>query len=305
MSRVLIFIALFGVAATSKHHGHNRTAFGDITLEEGEEARSVIAIGGSVTLLEGSRAHEVIALGGSVELAKGAQVERDVMAIGGDITVGPEARIGRNASTYGGAIEVDEGGAIAGTISPHPGYDVGDSGDEEQDKGPSALGTIWLVAWGVFELLFLFAFGALVLLVLPRQVDGIIETFTHHPWGSALTGLLATVLLPPLLVMMVVTLVGILFIPGLLVAIGLAGAVGYSALALFIGRRIPIHVGDYGKLALGVVIVTAVSFIPVAGEVAWALGWLVAFGAVLRSRFGTRTGASMPGAPPPAMAAAA
>jgi hypothetical protein len=297
MSRVLIFIALVGLVATARRRPHSRTVFGDVTVAEGEEVRSVLAIGGSVTLLEGAHARDVTALGGSIELGNGSQVERDAIAVGGDIFVGPGARVGRNASTYGGAIEVDQGGAVAGTISPHPGYDVADE-DEEKEKTP-ALGIAWAFLWGLFELFTLFAFGALLLLLLPGQLDGIIDSFSREPWASALTGFLGSLLLPPIIVMLVISLVGILFIPVLLVAVGLAGAMGYAALALFIGRRLPIHVGDYGKLALGVLVVTLLSFVPIAGAFAWFAGWLVVFGAVLRSRFGTRPTAPRAGGNPP------
>jgi hypothetical protein len=299
MSRVLIFIALVGLVATVRHRPHSRTAFGDVTVAEGEEVRSVLAIGGSVTLLEGAHARDVTALGGSIELGSGSQVERDAMAVGGDIFVGPGARIGRNASTYGGAIEVDQGGAVAGTISPHPGYDVGDTDEDEEKAKTPALGIAWALLWGLFELFTLFAFGALLLLLLPGQLDGIIASFSREPWASALTGLLGSLLLPPIIVMLVISLVGILFIPILLVAVGLAGAMGYAALALFIGRRLPLHVGDYGKLALGVLVVTLLSFVPIVGALAWFAGWLVVFGAVLRSRFGTRPTVPRAGGNPP------
>jgi hypothetical protein len=297
MSRVLIFIALSGLAATPRHHARSRTAFGDITVAAGESVGSVLAIGGSVTLLDGAQAREVTALGGSVMLGKGAQVERDATAIGGDIGVGPGARIGRNATTYGGAIEVEEGGVVSGTIAPHPGFDAYDTEEEEEEHARPVWGVGWMLLGGAFELFTLFAFGALMLLILPRQLQGVIDSFTREPSASAVTGLLGSLLLPPILVMLVVTLVGILFIPILLVAVALAGAMGYAALALSVGRRIPIHMNDYGKLALGVLVVTAVSFIPVLGAIAWFLGWLVVFGAVLRSRLGTR-----PPMPPASMA---
>jgi hypothetical protein len=297
MSRVLIFIALSGLAATPRHHARGRTAFGDITVAAGESVGSVVAIGGSVTLLEGAQAREATAIGGSVTLGNGAQVERDVTAIGGDISVGPGAHIDRNATTYGGAIEVEQGGVVSGVIAPHPGFESSDT-DEEEDAHPGlGWGIGWMLLGGAFELFTLFAFGALMLLILPRQLQGVVDCFTREPTASAVTGLLGSLLLPPILVLLVVTLVGILFIPILLVTVGLAGAMGYAALALAVGRRVPVPVNDYGKLALGVLIVTAVSFIPVLGAIAWFVGWLVVFGAVLRSRFGTRTPS-----PPPSMA---
>jgi hypothetical protein len=287
MSSLRILVAAFSLTATTHHHPHGRLVFGDVTVGEGEEVRSVVAIGGGVTLLPGSKARDAVAIGGSVDLAEGAEVQRDVTAIGGDISVGRGARIGRNATTYGGAIEVEQGGRVAGTISPHQDYDIGESREEE--SGPASSPSIaWALAWGVFEFFTLFAVGALLLLIVPRQIEGVIDSFSRRPWRCALIGLLASFLLPPIVVTLVLTLVGILLIPALLLAVGLAGTMGYAALALFIGRLIPLHVNDYGKLALGVLAVTAVSVIPIVGGVAWFFGWLVVFGGVLNSRFGTR-----------------
>jgi hypothetical protein len=305
--RVSIPIFLFGIVAAAGHRSHNRVAFGDITVDEGEEVRSVVALGGSVSLLDGSHAHEVVALGGSVDLGKGAQVDRDVVAIGGDISVGAGAHIGRDAVTYGGAVEVEEGGSVSGTISPHPGYDFG-SKSSDQDEGEKELSpaaeAAWTVSWGVFELLCLVAFGSLMLSVLPRQLDAVVESLARHPWSCALTGLFGLILLAPLTVMLILTLIGILFIPILYVGVFFAGAVGYTAVALFIGRHLPIRVGDYGRLALGAVVVTLLNMVPIVGTVAWWLGWLLAFGAVLRTRFGTRMAAGPDGRPPAAVPAA-
>jgi hypothetical protein len=304
--RVSIPILLVGVVAAAGHRAHNRVAFGDVTVDEGEDVRSVVALGGSVNLLDGSHAHEVVALGGSVDLGKAAQVDRDVVAIGGDITVGPAAHVGRNAETYGGAVEVQESGSVAGTISPHPGYDFGSKSSDGEDKEISpAAEAAWTVSWGIFELLCLVAFGSLMLSVFPRQLDAVVDSLAHHPWSCALTGLLGLILLAPLTVMMILTLIGILFIPILYVGVFFAGAVGYTAVALFIGRHLPIHLGDYGRLALGALIVTLLNMVPIVGTFAWWLGWLLAFGAVLRTRFGTRMAAGPDGRPPAAVVPAA
>jgi hypothetical protein len=285
MSSLKILVAAFFLTAASHHRPHSRVAFGDVTVGEGEEVRTVLALGGGVTLMPGSRAREVVALGGSVDLGEGAQVQRDVTAFGGDISVGAGAHIGRNATTYGGSIEVEQGGSVSGTITPHQGYDFGESAEEET---PSVASPVWAVAWGVFEFIALYVLGALMLLVVPRQMNGVIASFTRHPWRSSLIGLLGSMLLPPLLIALFFSLIGILFIPGLLLAVGLAGAMGYAALALFIGRLVPGRLGDYGRLALGVLAVTLLGEIPIVGPVASVVAWLVVFGAVLDSHFGTR-----------------
>ncbi len=287
ISTLRILVAAWSLTAMPHHHARSRIVFGDVTVAAGEEVRTVVAIGGGVTLLPGSRAHDAMALGGSVEMAEGVEVQRDVTALGGDIWVGPAAHIGRNATTYGGAIEVQQGGSIAGTISPHPLADFGDS-QEEEGTAETPLRPAWMVVLGLFAFLSFFAIGSFLLLIFPRQLDGVIDAFSQQPVRCFFVGVFATLLLPAFLVTLVITIIGILLIPGLLLAVALAGALGYGALALFIGRLIPIHTNDYAKLALGVLAVTLVSFIPVGGGMAWLFGWFLVFGGVLHSRFGTR-----------------
>jgi hypothetical protein len=55
---------------------------------------------------------------------------------------------------------------------------------------------------------------------------------------------------------------------------------------------------------LGAVLVTLLNMVPIVGTIAWWLGWLLAFGGVLRTRFGTRMAAGPEGRPPAAVPAA-
>jgi hypothetical protein len=104
--------------------------------------------------------------------------------------------------------------------------------------------------------------------------------------------------MPVLTVLLAVTIVGIPLILVQIMAIILAAILGYTALALLVGRAILSSERTGGallQLALGIGIVVLVSEIPFVGVVAMVSAWLLVFGAVLRSRGGQPS----PAAPAP------
>jgi membrane-bound ClpP family serine protease len=109
---------------------------------------------------------------------------------------------------------------------------------------------------------------------------------------DVLIGLLGTVAMPVLTVLLAVTVVGLLLIPVQAIAILVAAILGYTALALLIGRALPFR-PERGtavvQLAIGTALVVAISEIPFVGIMAMISAWFLVFGAVLRSRGGQAT----------------
>jgi len=146
-----------------------------------------------------------------------------------------------------------------------------------------------------------FLLALLLRAVAPARLDRVTASLTRAPLRDVLFGLLGTIAMPVLTVLLAVTIVGILLIPVQLIAIIIAAILGYTALALLIGRAIPIgerKAGTVIQLAIGTGIVVLVSEIPVVGVLAMVSAWLLVFGAVLRSRGGQPSPiAPMPTAP--------
>jgi hypothetical protein len=99
--------------------------------------------------------------------------------------------------------------------------------------------------------------------------------------------------------LLALTGVGLLLWPveGLLVALGTL--LGFSALAVLVGRRLPLQkrLTPVGQLALGTALMVAAINIPKLGLVVLVLGWIVVFGAVLATRFGSRDAGPHPSFP--------
>jgi hypothetical protein len=298
----------------SLRKNRDQVVSGDHLVKPGERAHNIVALRGNVTMESGSTAEQVTAVGGSVELGPGVSVEREVVAILGDIHVSPGARVGGDAVSIGGKITIDEGGEVEGqqTSVSVPGFGslLGKLG---QSRTAHTATSPWLVVLGaIAEFAVFFVLGLLFLSLAPRRLDAVSAGISNAPLKTVLTGLVATVAMPVLSLLLIVTIIGIPLVAVQAVAVVVAGVLGFSALAVLLGRLAGPRLdrgGDVLRLALGTAVMVAVGKIPVIGTMAWITAWLFVFGAVVRTRFGqppapTPLGTTLAGGPPPPAQAA-
>ena len=281
----------------------DRVRAGDITVAPGERVGDVVALRGSVRLAPGSSARQATAILGSVEVEPGATVDEDVVAIAGEVHVFPGAHVAGDVVSIGGEVVADPGAALDGddvSVSiPGLHHLAGFVGS--RPHGPSA--EISPLLWALRVLAKFAVFFALALLVLvfaPGRLEVVASGLARRPLQVLLAGLLGTVALPVIALLLVVTIVGIPLVAVQAVVVLVAAVLGYSALALFLGRAAPLRAGKAAavrQLALGTALVVAVSEIPVVGWLAMVSAWLVVFGSVLRTRFGQAQAAPTPGPP--------
>jgi len=297
-------------AASPSAKRGDRVHAGNINVAPGERLRDVVSIRGNVRLGPGAAARQVTAVLGSVDLDPGANVEQEVVAVGGNVHVGPGAHVAKDVVSVGGEVIIDPGGTVDGeqvSVSV-PGLAalvglVGSKSISVHEISPLLKVGHALAKFAVF-----FALALLVLVFVPQRLDAVTAGIGRRPAKVILAGLLGTLAMPVLTVLLVVTIVGIPLVAVQIVAVLVAGVVGYSALALFIGRALPVYSTKAAaviQLAVGTAIVVAVSEVPILGPMAMLSAWLIVFGAVLRTRFGQAQGpAPLPttpsGAPPQA-----
>ena len=280
--------------------GRDKVVSGDVTVGPGERWRDVVALRGNVRMGAGSSARQVTAVLGSVELEPGATVDREVVAVGGNVHVASGAHVGADVVSVGGEVSIDQGGTVEGqevsvSVPGIAGLIGLASPSKEVSKGISAG---LKIGQALAKFVVFFLVGLLLLTVVPARLDRVTASLTRSPLRDVLVGVLGTVAMPVLTVLLVVTIVGILLVPVQLIAILIAAILGYTALALLIGRALPIRT-EKGtavlQLAIGTAIVVLISEIPFVGVMAMVSAWFLVFGAVLRSRGGQPS----PGAPMP------
>jgi len=285
---------------------------GDYTLKAGERAQEVVVLRGNATLEAGSTAQQVVAVIGSVTLGEGVSVDGDVVAVLGDIHVRPGARVGGDAVSVGGKLVIEEGAEVEGQQVSVDVPGIGSILGSEKLLGRAKERSMSFRIGGVIaEFAVFFALGLLFLLLAPRRLDSVASALSHRPVKTVLTGLLGTLALPVLTVLLVVTIIGIPLVAVQVIGVLVAAILGYTALAIFLGRLLPLgsdRGGQVLRLALGTALLVVLFKIPVLGCLAALTAWLVVFGAVILTRFGQpqpaidTTVVAPPPPPPPAPA---
>lgn len=266
---------------------NERVGTGSVVVGEGEVVERAVAYGGSLTI-NGHVEEDAVAIGGSISLGPKAWVEGDVVAIGGSIS-----------RAEGAVVEGDVealGGSVVGQIVKNSFREVRQEVRKETQShhrgsdSPLAEFLVWFMV--------LFGTGFLGHLLVPQRMKLIQEEVHYNPLKSGLSGLLGALALAPLTVLLIITVVGI---PVALLVLWplafLGAALGFTAVASELGTRLPVFRGRKTQavvMALGLVLMLVVAMIPL-GAIPIVLLAFIGFGAVVRTRFGTRGG--RPGGP--------
>jgi len=282
----------------------------DVELPAGDEAETVVVIGGSAKIL-GNVRHGVVVIGGDADVE--GRVGDAVVAIGGDDTVAsrvghvvvavlgninlkPGASIGENAVSVGGNVDVASGAHVRGQVVQVP---IGWLGFPKLTWlkqwlvhcvfrfRPLSLsvGWVWLIAGGFFLLY------VLISVALVRPVGACFEQLTSRPATTFLVGLLAKFFMPILFLLLTATGVGVLVVPFLIAAVMLGGLVGKAALLQHFGAGIGRATGitffqqPIGRLIIGAAIVTVLYIIPFIGLFTLVVTGMWAIGAAVTGLF--------------------
>ena len=285
---------------------HKVAVFQDVTIGPEETRDYVVVVGGRATIL--------------------GTVEKTVVVVGGDVIIGPAARVGTDADPDRRAVVV-----VFGEITVEPGATVAGETTDVAWRFGDWLGavsfspdfTTWdvrTVGGWVWFAVFLAVVAVIMAAIAPRQVALVSERVRGHVFSSLGWGALAVLVVVPVITVMVLVLVfliiGIfLLIPWLGVILPVTWLFGFVAVGAALGRLILGRRGDdRGPVmlasVLGVVILSILWWIPVAGPIILFLLNLVGFGATFvalwdRSRrksrgqapVGTPPGPPAPGGP--------
>lgn len=229
--------------------------------------REDLRVAGGTVNIENAIGGELVAAGGTIRLEESAAVAGMAWLAGGNVTVagkiGQGARIYANRATISGMIEGDAriaardielqpGARITGNLvyassnplDPDAANQVGGTitreplRDAASAAPPGVASTAQAAAWAIpFVALSMLATGAVLALLFPNAVAGTQRTIGRYPVRSLLIGLALLFTVPPVAVLLMMTVVGVpigltllaLYLPMILV--------GFLGTAFFIGRR--------------------------------------------------------------------
>lgn len=269
------------------------------------EGSDLVRVGDSIEVEEDEVIDgDAVAVGGSARVA--GTVNGDVVAIGGSIHLESTAHVRGEVVCVGGKIQRDPGSEVGGeVVQVGPGFPLFPGAHKHHHGGlRTATKVFFLMA------LMLSLATMIVVSIWGTRIQGMAAIIPTETTRLGLTGLVAWMLAPWACLLLVITCVGIIFVPLFVVLFGFAIIAGLTAVYLTAGEWVsrrrfapagPVRTALVGLLAIhGVAVIGAFigGFIPflkpigiavfVFGLVLVGLAATIGLGAVLYTRFGKR-----------------
>lgn len=283
--------------------GADAALAGGNVLVQTDVGQDLRVAGGNVSVL-GAIGGDLAAAGGKVHIDEATTVGGTSFVAGGDITL--DGRLARGAKLYANRIVI--GGQVGGNthlyareISFKPSARIdGDlfyasaqplqeddlskvSGRVLRERSPEAWeddGRGSPLSWfHPFFFLSMLICGMVLYLLFPRAISGVRDTIANAPLRSMALGLALLFTLPPVGMLLIMTLVGIPLGLGLFAVYPLILLLGYLATAFLIGQKIAHatrHEGAHTRRRQALYLAGALLLLGIAGAVP-VLGWLVMF----------------------------
>ncbi|WP_069806105.1 polymer-forming cytoskeletal protein [Thermogemmatispora onikobensis] len=239
---------------------------------------------------------DLISFGGTVAI--NGTVNGNVVAFSGNVII--EGTVNGDVNLYGGAVSLQSGSHVHGTIHL---YNARWSRERNAQIDGTLIDRSQHLIWPFpsslsfsfpsLSLLIWVGLGLLLTWLFPEHVMLVRTTIQTCAGRSLLVGLLSSILAPALILLLSTLIITIPL--AIIVAVGLiAGwALGMVALGLLIGERLlqtsaPQRHARLIQVAVGLVILTLASSLPLLGWLVSLGAGLLGLGAALLSRFGTR-----------------
>ncbi len=277
-----------GDVESTSNVGHNLVlAGGDVTIT-GDITGRAIAAGGHVQLGRMAMVHRDAWLaGGSVEVdgnvAGGAKltggtivirghIAGNVMARGQKVELQSGARIDGNLDVYSPDDPViDSGATVGGTVSKHV--------TASQMKWVG--GFVWIaVILTVIFYVFLFLVGLLMVVFGPLFVERSHEILTRQGFAALGVGAVITLATPPVVLLLMISIIGIPFALALILVYGLATMLAIPVLGTSVAFSLA------GRTARGITRGRVILYYVLVLVVLWVIGWIPFLGALAWFIFG-------------------
>ena len=250
-------------------NGDRYVVRGPVDLKAGEVARSIVVGHGPVTIRRGATVtDDLVVADGPLEIA--GTVRGRVVTLGDRAVVTRTAVIGDGIRWASDKPVVASGAQVSGGIEKL---------DWKGNSNPLIPAAAWWLAMSISTLVL----GLLLLWLAPRAAETTAALMRDGGWGPALgVGFVVLIGLPLLALLALVTVVGIPFAIGLLLALVPLAAVGYVTGAWVLGRRMVGPPPDRRLLAFlaGWAVLRVAGLVPVLGALVFFVTALFGVGAL-------------------------
>jgi hypothetical protein len=257
-------------------------AFDIKTVKTGKDR---VKIGGNIIVKEGETVKNAVAVFGNVTVNGG--VEGNATAVFGSVNVRSKGSVKQNATSVRGTVAISDGGKVFGDVTEINACHYGVC------ALPAAFGAGLLGFLSLLILLILFgilALGALFAALFPKYCEDAYSIIDRNLLKTFLWGLMASIIVFPVTLILILTIVGILFIPLEAVLLVLSMSVGYLLAGHYFGKKLIIAVrgassSPVWEMLLGLFVLWLATLVPFLGIAVKLFAVLLGFGAVLVSIF--------------------
>lgn len=285
MKKALILTLLLFLFLSS-----NSMAILRIEKEAAPQENDLVAFGSNVEVKPLMTVPSAVAIGGNVYVS--GNVEEDVVAIGGSVYLDKTAIVKEDVVAIGGKVEKQSGAIVNGEVIEInlPGFAPFVSGITKNKGTLPVLGLVW----GFISFLAFLGLCIIIVALFTKSIGNISSTIEKKPWHMIMWGLLSFVIMPLLIILLIFSLIGIIFIPIVIFIFIAAGLAGHIAASQLLGKLILKAARIKNKpmmqeMILGLVILSLAGMVPFIGWLFKFIALTIGLGAVSASRFGNQT----------------
>jgi len=227
------------------------------------------------------------------------EVKNKVVVGGGNLTLEPTAVVNGDLNIFGGSLDRKEGAVVRGVIERNGNANVRWNWTYPMIAPFNGGGHFWDGVFGWFfrnlvNTLALAALGALIIVFLPTQLNQVAAVAQKSAAPSLGVGCLTWLVIPPLMILFIVTCLGIPLSFVLGIAFVAAIVLGWIAISVIVGERLlnafkAKNIVPILSLIVGSVALWLITSLPILGALIWLFAATLAVGAVVLTRFGTRS----------------
>lgn len=301
---VVIFITSQLVLAKGNVSKANLFRIGnDINIKEGEVVNTIFSIGGKV-IIDGEVRGRVIVIGKLISV--GGKVDKDIVSIGNNIVLKEGSIVGGDVISIGGRVFRWAGAEVKGKVKEinRFGFNRKSNQDFENLHFDSPRFFYWRNFcplqiyfegnFKLFKLITLLIVVGLAVALFSKQIRNIATFVSKEPGESLLFGILGMILIIPLTIILDMSIIGIPLTFLLIILVIVAGLLGVVSIDFLIGQRFLTTFNFKNPTILwcvfiGLIILELIRTIPHLGEIIMLTVYLFGFGAVIKTRFGSKT----------------
>lgn len=267
----------------------------NVRTESGGKTLGNARLFGRTITVEGPVAGALLVAGQDVFL--NAAIEGDVRIMAQSLTFGPDAVIaGKLTYSTGDPIAVPErvAGANRVVFERAEASDAWDEWDNIRHEMPMFPSIATVLFGFIVSLLFFVVLGAVMLGYMPKRIQTLRESIVAAPGASMLFGVVGLSMLVGLVPVTGMTIVGLPFVPVVILAIVVAWTFGYALGAYAVAMRIwtgftgeaePTRVVRLLLFTAGIILIALLNYIPFVGWVANFVLVLLGLGAIINALF--------------------